>query len=170
MEDSVVDAAKLFNNPIEIGFRALVILNESHPKPLSFHRLIVLDYLLVHSDDFGEDQTGVHPKTPHRGTELLVRHDILRNGLDLYRRKGLIEIIFSPLGIMYVASASSASFLDAFSSSYSVMLKDSAEWLNRKTLNLSDESLLQFANENISNWGGEFVMESVILKEFDKWI
>jgi len=80
-----------FNGPIEIGLRAISILNDAYPSGYSLQRLIIFDYLSVHSDDISGGPTGLHPKTPHRSGELLVRRDVLQKGLLLYMGRGLAE-------------------------------------------------------------------------------
>ena len=55
-----------FNSPLEIGLRTTAILAEAYPEAFSLQRLVILDYLVVHSDDVEGGPTGLHPKTPHR--------------------------------------------------------------------------------------------------------
>ena len=50
-----------FNGPIEIGLRALVVLTEAFPAAYSLQRLVISDYLVVHSDDADGPQ-GCTPK------------------------------------------------------------------------------------------------------------
>ena len=58
-----------FNGPVEIGLRALALLNEAFPACYSMQRLVVFDYLVVHSDDMPGGPTGLHPKTPYAGVK-----------------------------------------------------------------------------------------------------
>lgn len=81
-----------FNGAVEIGLRALSLLNEAFPATYSLQRLVVFDYLVVHSDDLPNGPAGLHPKTPHRGGELLVRRAVLEEGLLLYQSRGLVEL------------------------------------------------------------------------------
>src|SRR6478672_1772276 len=107
-----------FNGPIEIGLRALTLLSEAFPAPYSLQRLVVSDYLLVHSDDLPDGPPGLHPKTPHRGGELLVRRAVLEQGLMLYQSRGLLERHYTEKGVMFAATERTAGFLDALSSDY----------------------------------------------------
>lgn len=45
--------ASPFNSPLETGVRALSILEAAHPEACDLHRLVELDYLVVHSGDAG---------------------------------------------------------------------------------------------------------------------
>ena len=62
-------SSSVFNSPVELGLRALMLLAESHPKPLDIQRLVILDYLLVHSGDLEGGPESLHPPSPLRAGE-----------------------------------------------------------------------------------------------------
>ena len=101
-----------FYGPVEIGLRALAVLNDAYPDAYSLQRLVVFDYLIVHSDDVPDGPSGLHPKTPHRGGELLVRRGTLQEGLLLYQSRGLVERRYENSGVFFAATDRSAAFLD----------------------------------------------------------
>lgn len=158
-----------FNGPIEIGLRALAILNDAYPTAFSLQRLVVSDYLLVHSDDIPDGPLGLHPKTPHRGGELLVRRAVLEQGLMLYQSRGLLERHYTGTGVMFAATERTAGFLDALSSDYATQLRERAAWLVSKFGDISDDELLKIANSQVGKWGAEFAMESVLKVEDAEW-
>lgn len=158
-----------FNGPIEIGLRALSLLSEAFPVPYSLQRLVISDYLLVHSDDLPDGPLGLHPKTPHRGGELLVRRAVLEQGVMLYQSRGLLERHYTETGVMFAATERAASFLDALSSDYAVQLRARAAWLVSLFGDMSDGDLLKIANSHIGEWGAEFAMESVLKVEDAEW-
>lgn len=41
------------NSPLEMGVRALMLLDEALPSPLDLRRLVLLDHGLLHSADLG---------------------------------------------------------------------------------------------------------------------
>ena len=84
-----------FNGPVEIGLRALCVLTTAFPAAYALQRLVVFDYLLVHSDDIEGGPEGLHPRTPHRGGEILVRRGVIQDGLTLYESRGLIERVYT---------------------------------------------------------------------------
>lgn len=158
-----------FNGPIEIGLRALSLLSEAYPVPYSLQRLVVSDYLIVHSDDLPGGPIGLHPKTPHRGGELLVRRAVLEQGLMLYQSRGLLERQYTESGVMFAATERTAGFLDALSSGYTAELRTRAAWLVSKFLDVSDSELLKIANSQVGEWGAEFAMESALKVEVAEW-
>lgn len=158
-----------FNGPIEIGLRALTLLREAFPSPYSLQRLVVSDYFLVHSDDLPDGPPGLHPKTPHRGGELLVRRAVLEQGLMLYQSRGLLERHYTEAGVMFAATERTAAFLDALSSNYATQLRDRAAWLVSLFGDAAEGELLKIANSQVGEWGAEFTMESVLKVEDSEW-
>lgn len=158
-----------FNGPVEIGLRALALLNEAFPACYSLQRLVVFDYLVVHSDDVPGGPAGLHPKTPHRGGEMLVRRAVLEQGLLLYQSRSLVERRYTDSGLMYAATERSASFLDALNSEYLSVLRERAAWLVLAFGEMSDAQLVQIAAKRIDEWGGEFAMESVLKLKEETW-
>jgi hypothetical protein len=158
-----------FNGPIEVGLRALILLGEDFPSAYSLQRLVVFDYLLVHSDDLPGGPPGLHPKTPHRGSELLVRRAVLEEGLMLYQSRSLLERQYTADGVKFAATERTAAFLDALSSNYAAQLRERAAWLVRLFENTSDDELLAIADAHVGKWGAEFAMESVLKVEDAEW-
>lgn len=164
-----IKALPPFNGPIEIGLRALTLLSEAFPSAYSLQRLVVSDYLLVHSDDLPNGPPGLHPKTPHRGSELLVRRAVLEQGLMLYQSRGLLERHYTKTGVMFAATEKTAAFLDVLSSDYTAQLRKRAEWLVSLLGEMPDNELLKIANSQVGKWGAEFAMESVLKVEDAEW-
>ena len=93
-----------FNGPVEIGLRALCVLTTAFPAAYALQRLVVFDYFLVHSDDIEGGPEGLHPRTPHRGGEILVRRGAIQDGLTLYGSRGLIERVYKGGGIFFASN------------------------------------------------------------------
>src|SRR3979411_2027900 len=81
MRDVPISAAP-FNSALETGVRALAVLAEASPRALDLQELVYFDYLIVHSGDAG-GPTSLHPNTPLRNGELLVRRTIIEQGVLL---------------------------------------------------------------------------------------
>lgn len=154
-----------FNGPVEIGLRSLILLTEGFPEAYSLQRLVISDYLLVHSDDVVGGPPGLHPQTPHRGSELLVRRAALEPGLLLYGSRGLIERQFQGDGLFFAATERAGAFLDALESDYIAGVKDRAAWVVRSFGRLSDDELGAMVSDALGAWGAEFSMESVLWAE-----
>lgn len=154
-----------FNGPVEIGLRALCVLVAAYPAAYALQRLVVFDYLLVHSDDVPGGPAGLHPRTPHRGGEILVRRGVLQDGLALYESRGLVEPTYQEGGIFFSATDMSGGFLDALSSEYLKELRARADWVVDSFGALDDAELNIMVHEHIGTWGAEFAMESVLWTE-----
>jgi hypothetical protein len=154
-----------FNGPVEIGLRALCVLTTAFPAAYALQRLVVFDYLLVHSDDIEGGPQGLHPQTPHRGGEILVRRGVLQQGLTLYESRGLVERVYRDGGIFFAAADKSADFLDTLSTDYLKGLRERADWVVDRFGLLDDARLDAMVRERIGMWGAEFSMESVLWSE-----
>jgi len=157
--------ASPFNGPIEIGLRALCVLTTAFPAAYALQRLVVFDYFLVHSDDIEGGPEGLHPRTPHRGGEVLVRRGVLQDGLTLYESRGLIERVYKDGGIFFAATDKSADFLDTLDTEYVKGLRERADWVVDNFGLLDDDELDGIVRERIGTWGAEFSMESVLWTE-----
>ena len=154
-----------FNGPVEIGLRALCVLTTAFPATYSLQRLVVFDYFVVHSDDIEGGPEGLHPQTPYRGGEILVRRGVLQEGLALYESRGLIERIYKDGGIFFAATDRSADFLDTLSTEYLKGLRERADWVVDGFGPLGDAALDAMVRDRIGTWGAEFAMESVLWTE-----
>ena len=154
-----------FNGPVEMGLRALSVLTAAFPAAYTLQRLVVFDYFLVHSDDIEGGPEGLHPQTPYRGGEILVRRGVLQDGLTLYESRGLIERLYKDGGIFFAATDKSADFLDTLSTEYLKGLRERADWVVDSFGLLSDADLDAMVRDRIGTWGAEFLMESVLWTE-----
>lgn len=154
-----------FNGPVEIGLRALCVLTDAYPEAYSLQRLVIYDYLVVHSDDLPDGPAGLHPRTPRRGAEILVRRQTLQLGLHVYGSRGLVDVKYTPTGIHYIATERSASFLDALSSDYILRLRERSAWMVETWGRSTDSELESYVKSHIDEWGSEFTMESVLWSE-----
>jgi hypothetical protein len=154
-----------FNSAVEVGLRALVLLNDIFPHSYSLHRLVILDYFAIHSDDLPQGPQGLHPQTPHRSGEILVRRSTLQDGLMLFHSRGLIDIVYLDTGVEYSASERSSSFLDSLDSEYVAVLRDRSAWLQANYASSTDAELQAIVRDNIGVWGAEFEMASVLTME-----
>lgn len=154
-----------FNGAVEIGLRALCVLTAAFPVAYALQRLVAFDYLVVHSDDIEGGPNGLHPQTPYRGGEILVRRGVLQDGISLYESRGLLARMYDEGGIFFAATDKSADFLDALSTEYLKELRDRADWVVESFGKLDDAKLDSMIRDRIGTWGAEFVMESVLWTE-----
>ena len=150
-----------FNSFIECGLRSLIILENSFPSSYDLQRLVFYDYLLIHSKDAGGPES-IHPATPNRSSEFLVKRRMIENGLLFMVSKGLVKKSFDKKGIVYSATEESNPFLDSLTTNYSRSLKNYANWVVTTFDKYSDESLEDFFCKHLDRWGGEFEREAIL--------
>ncbi|MXN76517.1 hypothetical protein GR157_17460 [Burkholderia sp. 4701] len=145
-----------FNSALEYGFRTLFILNAAPGHAMDLERLVSYDYLLVHSGDVDAGPPSLHPAMPHRGTELLVKRNVIHAGLTQMLGKELIEIVFAPQGFLYRATDMTAAFIKLLKSAYAQELVARAEWIVGRFGGYTDQELEVFMAQNVGRWGSEF--------------
>ncbi|MGW1766114.1 ABC-three component system middle component 2 [Streptomyces sp. NPDC002073] len=118
------------NSPLEVGMRALVLLAESHPQPLDLAQLVALDYLVLHSGEFGGPRS-LHPDLPAREGELGRKRELLEQGLLVLIRAGLADIVSDEGGLMYAATETGPTFVEVLEAPYVASLRERAEWALR---------------------------------------
>lgn len=144
-----------FNSPLETGVRALSILEAAHPEGCDLHRLVELDYLVVHSGDAGGPES-LHAALPMRAGELLVRRELIEKGLLLMISRGLVERIATPEGIVYRASEAAGPFLRALRAPYSVELCARADWAIQAFGHMSTDAIRAITQGFFEKWTSEF--------------
>lgn len=158
---------QLFNTPIESGLRSLFVLTAVSPKECDLQRLVIYDYLLVHSDDVTDGPKSLHPATPLRSGELLVRRTLVAHGLQLLVRKGLVTKNYTKAGIYFSTTQHARKFLDYLTSVYAKRCADISKWIAGRFQPMSDDELREFIYENLGRWGAEFTRESVLWEEME---
>ena len=146
----------VFNTPLECGVRCAVLLAAGSPARCDIQRLVQYEYLLVHSGDVEGGPQSLHPPTPHRSGELLVRRGLVERGIALMLSKSVICRELSVDGIRYYAGESAVPFLDMLSSGYTRDMLNSARWVIQRFGRMADEELSLFMRRNWMNWGSEF--------------
>ena len=145
-----------FNTPLECGLRTLFVLNAAKGKPSDLQRLVSYDYLLVHSGDIPDGPPSLHPAVPFRGTELLVKRDLVRSGLNQMFSRELLLKNFDQSGITYRATALTTAFVELLGSDYAKALRYRSEWIESNFGSYSDSELNAFMSANVGRWGAEF--------------
>jgi hypothetical protein len=168
---AVVDAHHLprpFNTPLECGLRLLFVLAATAPRGADLQRLISYDYLLVLSGDVPDGPGSLHPAVPFRGSEWLIRRDVVARGLDLMFARELVSKEFVPEGIFYAGNDLSRSFVGLLKTDYARGLAVRAGWIAERFAPLTDGSLTMFMTENVGRWGAEFDRLTA-LRDLELW-
>lgn len=156
MEDLALGTPELpFNSPLETGVRALIILNALYPTALDLSDLLLFDHLVVHTADFSGPPS-LHPDILPRSGEPLVRRRLIENGLTLMRQRHLIDIEFSPNGILYRASEEAGALVSLMRSHYAKSLFARAKWLAEQFAQDGVDALKGRVTDRIGRWHSEF--------------
>jgi|SRR5579862_2555493 len=154
-----------FNTPLETGIRMLAVLSAAAPLGFDLQRLSYFDYLLVHSADVEGGPESIHPATPLRSGEFLVRRGLVERALLLILSRALISRTFSPNGIIYAANSLSDPFLEHLEAPYTRLLRDRARWAVDRFGNMNDSNLREYFRQRLGQWGAEFVKEVSDIEE-----
>jgi hypothetical protein len=152
-----------FNSGLESALRTLTVLTAIYPLVADLQRLLMFDYLLVHSAD-ANGPSSLHPNTPLRNGELLVRRSLVEQGLLLLVSRQLAERQTAANGIGYSASEQALPFLDSLSSEYVRGLRERAYWIEEQFMPLSDLELQFFFKEHFDQWTTEFIHDDRSLR------
>jgi hypothetical protein len=150
---------QLFNSPLETGVRSVVLLHAAAPQAYDLTHLTWLDHLVVHTGDLAAGPPSLHPDIPQRAGELVVRRQIVEEGLRLMSRLHMVEFRYTEQGILYAAHEDAALFLQLVRSHYGRSLKDRAAWLVDYITNSDEEFLANLIKEKVGRWTIEFQSE-----------
>lgn len=153
---------RLFNTPLECGFRLLFVLSASRPSSYDVQRLISYDYLLIYSGDASEVHESLHPAVPNRGNEWVVKRDIVQAGLHLMFSRELVEKRLTDQGILFAGTKLTTAFINLLRTPYAEALRERAAWLVKEFDSYSNADLQRFMTDRVGLWGAEFETMSAI--------
>lgn len=105
-----------FNSPVEIGTRVALIL-ASLEQRLALDELVILDYALLYSKEFGGPEN-LHPALPNHIAEIAHRREVMPKSLSFLSSRGLIKMIIDESGYYYSANESTIDFVSCLQSPY----------------------------------------------------
>lgn len=151
---------KLFNTPLELGIRCLMILAESteFDQKVDLHRLMYLDHLILNTGDIGAIES-LHAPVPNRGVQVYAKHNLIQSGISVIASKNLIDISIETDGFYYRINDNGIKFLNYFESKYAKKLSHRIKWTLSEFGNLPTGEIKTFIDTNLGSWGGEFIQE-----------
>jgi hypothetical protein len=153
----MIERSELFSTSIEAGLRSLGILESLFPATLDLGRLVALDHIVVHSRDFdAEAPESLHPPSPYRRAEPVVRRDLVRLGIDLMVARNLVHRIPTPDGFTYLASETASPFIASLQSAYWLNLLERSRWAADKFGDNTSDQLSALIRERVDTWISEF--------------
>lgn len=141
----------LYNNPLELGTRALFILNAIQPYSANIEKIAYLDYISVYSSEFN-GPPNLHPDVPMHHLEFIFRIETLKSGLNLMIKKQIINADFSKEGIKYNLGEYSFSFLSLLDSDYHIKLANRCSWVKDNFFHITDIELNEYFGINGKLW------------------
>jgi hypothetical protein len=150
-----LNSPRVFNSTFETGVRAMFLLVSMYPDALDLEGLVALDHLVVHSEDVGGPNS-LHPATATHATEMLVRRELIQNGLLLMQTRSLVDRIADETGISYRAGEEAHNFISYLTSPYFLELNNAASFLVslRRRLGKSEFGLL--VGQQLERWAIQF--------------
>lgn len=147
---------KVFNTPLEIGFRALIILGKCEDKRLEVEQLMFLDYLSQNTNDHGGPSSLGAP-IPNRGVQAFARKEVIQKGVTILLSKDLATIHIDKNGFSYSINQAGLKFLQLCNTPYFLQLTERVAWVVQHFDNMSSEDLRGYINKRVPNFGGEFI-------------
>jgi hypothetical protein len=149
---------RLFNSPLEVGLRALFLLNASGRRSLDLQHLVSYDFALVHSSEVNGPPS-LHPKTPAQGSELLVRRSVMQDGLELMRSRDLVDRRFQASGLTYAVTTVGQHVVAQFDSGYAGGLRERATWVIKTLHPLTPRQLDALLAPHARSLADELILE-----------
>ncbi len=158
----------VFNTPIEVGLRALIILNELSGKPMDLNQLVIYDYMVTHSNDVDDSTESLHPSIPSRSGEIVIKRKVMQEGINLMYSRELLDIEYTKNGVYYKANELTVYFIKHLASTYAQNVIQNAQKISEQFKRYSEMELYEYINRNISKWGSEFTKESLVRGGFSE--
>lgn len=143
-----------FNSPYELGIRMVYLLSSLFPRSADLQKLVLLDYAVVYSADFGGPRS-LHTPVPFRGNELYSRRELIQRGLYLMSTKGLITAVHDETGISYYAGENSRTIVDSLKTSYAAALGVRCSWVADSFGDMDSLAMTNLFNDSGHRWGAE---------------
>ncbi|MFL1806975.1 ABC-three component system middle component 2 [Plesiomonas shigelloides] len=121
----------VFNTELEAGIRTIAVLDAIYPLSIDFESLTKADFIIINSGDFGGPDS-IHPSTPNKIGELATRREIIRTGIKLMRRFGMIDVIPTNDGVKYKATQNAYPYLKLMRCKYSKRIIALAQWFSQE--------------------------------------
>jgi hypothetical protein len=153
----MMEPSRLYHTAVESGIRCLALLEAAYPISLDINQLVALDHIVVHTTDFDPNgPRSLHPASPYRRTEPVIRREVVQRGLRLIIGRGLATRIGTSQGFMYLATEEASPFLAALTSDYWRDLLIRTEWAATTYKDLDGHDLSNLMKSHVDNWVAEF--------------
>lgn len=145
---------QVFNTEYELGLRMVYLLVALGSDGADLQRLVLLDYAVVYSGDL-DGPASLHTPVPFRGTEMLVRRQLIEDGLRLMSTRGLVSARLGETGVLFVSGPFAHSFVGSANSPYFRQLEARCAWASKTFETKNSVELTGLFHEWGHRWGAE---------------
>lgn len=125
----MMNSKDLYNSPVEIGAR-IVMLLAGLSRKLDLDELIFLDYASIYSGDF-QGGPSLHPMMLNRLAELVRRREIFPDAIKLFTAKGLMNSQVDEYGIRYSITDAGMAFAAKLTTEYHADFRRRVSWVEQ---------------------------------------
>lgn len=124
----------LLNSRIEISLRIIILLECIENAHFDIDDILLLDYYILHINDFDSKFKSIHPAIPNRENEIFVRRKGIQDSLAFLESLNLIQTNYTMKGITYSSISESNFFSDYLETPYSINLKENIKSIKVENL------------------------------------
>lgn len=133
----------VFNSPVEIGTRITLILT-AIGKKLSLDDLVMLDYALLYSKEFGGPEN-LHPALPNHTAEIAHRREFMPEAIQFFINRGLIDLVIEEYGHYYRSNNSTVDFVSCLQSLYYKKSWSRLSWIVENRTSITRTNIITLA-------------------------
>jgi len=168
MKEFSINQSQPFNSPFETGLRSACLLSVDLSISLDLQQLSAFDHLVVHTGDFEDAPESLHPDTPHRNGELIVRRELVERGLRLMESRRMISKAPTSAGFVYSVTELASVVLDTLTAHYLLELRQRAKWVIEHYRTFGDRAFPVVFNKAFDRWASEFQFQNISISQNDR--
>ncbi|KGL40495.1 hypothetical protein HCA64_01305 [Listeria booriae] len=142
----------LLNSPIELGLRIIILLETVENADFDVDDILLLDYYVLHINDFDSKLKSIHPAIPNRENEIFVRRKSIQDSLLFLESLNLIKTNYTANGITYARNSMNNNFSDYLESPYASKLKRNIEEIKGENTEILIRNLKVSLFDNPQLW------------------
>ncbi|CEI82956.1 ABC-three component system middle component 2 [Oceanobacillus oncorhynchi] len=152
----MINKNDMLNSTLETALRILMLLRNMPDNQLDIDEILLLDYYVLHINDFNSKMESLHPSIPNRENEILVRRKIIQQSILLLDSRNLLTTNYTSSGIRYSSNQLTISFVDYLETPYAEKIKTNISKVNEKSKIELVEEIKKHIYNNPKFWLNEF--------------
>ena len=150
-----MNKADIINSSLETSLRISLMLNQLFDIKLNADEIVLLDYYIIHLNDFDSTYDSIHPNIPNRENELLIRRKLVLDSINILESRSLINVNYTESGIRYSGNFLTSELSQNLESTYSCKLVQNISSIDTTKLDDIFQSVKTLINENSNLWVNE---------------